>query len=93
MDVRYELLKQKIFIDKKMGILIVAKPARRDRAEMIFWKYIECHRCLSESKSMNYNDGEFDPGSGRTLAAWIRHASRTVGSFRASESGERVSNA
>ena len=22
--------------------------------------------------------GEFDPGSERTLAAWIRHASRTV---------------
>ena len=38
------------------------------------------------------NDGEFDPGSGRTLAAWIRHASRTVGTFRGSESGERVSN-
>ena len=41
----------------------------------------------------HYNyDGEFDPGSGRTLAAWIRHASRTVWCFRASESGERVSN-
>jgi hypothetical protein len=38
-------------------------------------------------------DGEFDPGSGRTLAAWIRHASRTVVSFRGYESGERVSNA
>ena len=27
---------------------------------------------------LHYYDGEFDPGSGRTLAAWIRHASRTV---------------
>ena len=24
-----------------------------------------------------FSDGEFDPGSERTLAAWIRHASRT----------------
>ena len=24
------------------------------------------------------DNGEFDPGSGRTLAAWIRHASRTL---------------
>jgi len=23
------------------------------------------------------NDGEFDPGSGQTLAAYLRHASRT----------------
>ena len=42
---------------------------------------------------------EFDPGSGRTLAACLTHASRTelVGSrLRSSEfefSGERVSNA
>jgi hypothetical protein len=34
--------------------------------------------------------GEFDPGSERTLAAWIRHASRTIPSNR--DSGERVSN-
>jgi hypothetical protein len=27
-------------------------------------------------------DGEFDPGSGRTLAAWIRHASRTTDGLR-----------
>jgi len=33
---------------------------------------------------------EFDPGSGWTLAAWIRHASRT-GHLRVT-SGERVSN-
>ena len=34
---------------------------------------------------------EFDPGSERTLAAWIRHASRTIPSNR--DSGARVSNA
>ena len=40
-------------------------------------------------------DGEFDPGSGRTLAACLTHASRT-GSMRylyfGRSSGERVSN-
>jgi len=37
-------------------------------------------------------NGEFDPGSGRTLAACLTHASRTVNRFRAGISGERVSN-
>jgi hypothetical protein len=27
---------------------------------------------------INIFNGEFDPGSGRTLAAWIRHASRAT---------------
>ena len=36
--------------------------------------------------------GEFDPGSGRTLAACLTHASRTVRPFRGYTSGERVSN-
>ncbi len=34
----------------------------------------------------------FDPGSERTLAAWLRHASRTDCSIYCSVSGERVSN-
>ena len=34
--------------------------------------------------------GEFDSGSERTLAAWIRHASRTIPIYR--DSGKRVSN-
>ena len=39
-------------------------------------------------------DGEFDPGSGRTLAACLTHASRAVRpAFRGGyTSGERVSN-
>ena len=37
-------------------------------------------------------DGEFDPGSGRTLAVCLTHASRTVRPFRGYTSGERVSN-
>ena len=37
-------------------------------------------------------DGEFDPGSGRTLAACLTHASRTVNPLRWGISGERVSN-
>ena len=40
-----------------------------------------------------FDNGEFDPGSERTLAAWIRHASRTRKLSSESEySGERVSN-
>jgi hypothetical protein len=37
-------------------------------------------------------NGEFDPGSGRTLAACLTHASRTVKPLRGWMSGERVSN-
>ena len=38
--------------------------------------------------------GEFDPGSGRTLAACLTHASRTLklGACTGWMSGERVSN-
>ena len=36
--------------------------------------------------------GEFDPGSGRTLAACFTHASRTERLLRECSSGERVSN-
>src|SRR5690625_681743 len=37
-------------------------------------------------------DGEFDPGSGRTLAACLTHASRAERPFFGYSSGERVSN-
>ena len=37
-------------------------------------------------------DGEFDPGSGRTLAACLTHASRAERLLRGYSSGERVSN-
>ena len=36
--------------------------------------------------------GEFDPGSGRTLAACLTHASRAVRLLWGYTSGERVSN-
>ncbi len=36
--------------------------------------------------------GEFDPGSGRTLAACLTHASRTMKFLRGWISGERVRN-
>ena len=36
--------------------------------------------------------GEFDPGSGRTLAACLTHASRAMNHLRVGISGERVSN-
>ena len=38
------------------------------------------------------DDGEFDPGSERTLAARFKHASRANGPFRGDGSGGRVSN-
>ena len=38
------------------------------------------------------DNGEFDPGSGRTLAACFIHASRTRNQLRLVESGGRVSN-
>src|SRR3954470_9506481 len=37
-------------------------------------------------------DGEFDPGSGRTLAARLTHASRARTRACPGDSGERVSN-
>ena len=36
--------------------------------------------------------GEFDPGSEQTLAARLKHASRTAICLRTDESGELVSN-
>ena len=46
--------------------------------------------CISVPSGLNFQIGEFDPGSERTLAAWIRHASRTI--CCNAESGKRVSN-
>ncbi len=36
---------------------------------------------LSRQTFLHFYNGEFDPGSGRTLAAWIRHASRAGSAF------------
>ena len=49
---------------------------------------------LSFQKLMNLFSWEFDPGSGRTLAACLIHASRTraTGACTGQSSGERVSN-
>ena|SRR5690606_12247796 len=44
-------------------------------------------------RGLSYDlDGEFDPGSGRTLAACLTHASRAERPLRGYSSGERVSN-
>ncbi len=45
--------------------------------------------CLS---GIEFSYGEFDPGSGRTLAACLTHASRAERLLRGYSSGERVSN-
>ena len=49
---------------------------------------------MSFQKLMNIFSWEFDPGSGRTLAACLIHASRTraTGACTGQSSGERVSN-
>jgi hypothetical protein len=41
---------------------------------------------------LKISNGEFDPGSGRTLAARLTHASRGRTGLRSGETGERVSN-
>ena len=46
----------------------------------------------SDTRIIFYN-GEFDPGSGRTLAAGLIHASRTGWSSNTLVSGARVRNA
>src|SRR5918997_186194 len=48
--------------------------------------------CCRDSFSTKVFVGEFDPGSGRTLAACLTHASRAERPFRGYSSGERVSN-
>ena len=49
---------------------------------------------LADTQSNLSSSEGFDPGSERTLAAWIRHASRTRKVSSETEySGERVSNA
>jgi hypothetical protein len=54
----------------------------------IWFVYASLCFCLFETGFY----GEFDPGSGRTLAACLTHASRAVRPFRGYTSGERVSN-
>ena len=45
-------------------------------SEAIFpWDYYE-HQILIRTDFYNFNDEEFDPGSGWTLAAGLTHASR-----------------
>ena len=56
-----------------------------------FW-LIERECQLLVSAVIRFIYGEFDPGSGRTLAACLTHASRARPSFGGCPSGERVSN-
>ena len=73
-----------IHTERIATLSIVIKP------RIIFWLFT-VYWLLPASAGEN-NNGEFDPGSERTLAARFKHASRTVGSACTSESGERVSN-
>ncbi len=53
-------------------------------------KEVEQSTEVDEGHKLSDN-GEFDPGSGRTLAACFIHASRTRSHLRVMESGGRVS--
>src|SRR6187399_1113852 len=53
---------------------------------------LELKSCQGSASLLVNFDGEFDPGSGRTLAACLTHASRTERPACGYSSGERVSN-
>src|SRR4029453_1517572 len=61
-----------------------------------FWCLCLLGQACSDSNSAQFVwgflFGEFDSGSGRTLAACLTHASRTERPLRGCSSGERVSN-
>ena len=64
--------------------------------KQINWSKTINDRCLCLLPESTYVEskfnGEFDPGSGRTLAACFIHASRTMKFLREWISGERVRN-
>ena len=67
---------------------------RDERKKEVEQSICEPHICephIDEGHKLSDN-GEFDPGSGRTLAACFIHASRTRSYLRVMESGGRVSN-
>ena len=61
-------------------------------AKCFVWRCCPDPRRDGFSPGFGFFFGEFDPGSGRTLAACLTHASRTDHWFRPVVSGERVSN-
>ncbi len=69
--------------------------------DVVVWFAARVHRFseqpgvarVSVGRPGKVQTGEFDPGSERTLAACLRHASRTVRPLRGYTSGARVSNA
>jgi hypothetical protein len=62
----------------------------------VFWCLFVRSDCSDSNSALpvggGFLFGEFDSGSGRTLAACLTHASRTERPFRGCSSGERVSN-
>ena len=65
---------------------------RQKRGESQALKNESKQSYASEIETIKLSDnGEFDPGSGRTLAACFIHASRTRSYLRVMESGGRVS--
>ena len=58
----------------------------------LFWLLISRALVRGSRPGFEFIYGEFDPGSGRTLAACLTHASRTGPRLRVGSSGEWVSN-
>ena len=71
--------------------LRLSHPCRGGR---VFWnsQFLVCFAWIVLFVELKGFYGEFDPGAGRTLAACLTHASRTVRPLRGYTSGERVSN-
>ena len=59
---------------------------------MDFEHKLKVKKIAGDSLPAIHLHGEFDPGSGRTLAARLTHASRARTLLREGDSGERVSN-
>ena len=80
-------LKKQFFSIRSVVLLSIRKDKKRTT------KANYNSRCKARPVSAGrIDDGEFDPGSERTLAARFKHASRANGHLRVDGSGGRVSN-
>ena len=90
-------LKKQFFSIRSVVLLSIRKDKKRttkanynSRCSLSEWQ--ERTKVSSPVSAGRIDDGEFDPGSERTLAARFKHASRANGPLRGDGSGGRVSN-